>query len=144
MSRTLSHELQPAKRHDDAARQRFILSLKGHVSRHIRPVNRELFDRDVAPAFEAAHGRPPRTRDEIREKMNDKPIYQTWGGLQRCSQDETWMSMLDMIEADYDRMTDAANRLGSAPDKRGSLDIPDDFKVPADLLKAKIHGQPGG
>ncbi len=144
MSREVVHEMLATAHADDRARQRWILTLKGHIGRNIRPVNWLLYEKKILPKIKTELGREPINTDEIRAEMNEESIYLMWGSLLRASQDQMWSCMEHMIDDDEQRLRAAYLKLSQANDRKGSLDADTDFQVPTDVTVANVHGQPGG
>src|SRR5690554_4701620 len=120
MQAQLRHAALPRASHDEAARQAFVQSLKLHLATKVVPGNRAVYERQVRPAFERRHGRPPADRHEVAALMRDVPFYQLWGSLQRCSQEMCWNAVLESIERQWPALQEA---LQPKPDARGSLTL---------------------
>jgi len=130
--------------HDEAARQAFVVAFKQHLNRALRPANRTVFQRDVAPAWERRHGHPPQTRREIREAMLANRHYRSWSTLARSAQELMWESLGDTLARERPRLEKAAERLMTARACGGSLELDPAFEVPRAMASVEVHLQPGG
>jgi ubiquinone/menaquinone biosynthesis C-methylase UbiE len=144
MARNLQHSMLPCPDGEDLARQRFVLALKTHLGRRLRPGNRTIWDRAVRPAFEAAHGRAPADRGEIAQAMYAHPGYQTWSSLNRCAQEMMWEAVGEAVFRDSPRMSDEYRRLSDSRPAGGSVELDEGFEVPRAIRRINIHLQPGG
>jgi len=129
---------------DDWSRQRFVLAFKRFVEGKVRPHNRQLYERRAAPAYERAHGRPPRTRDEARSALLEDPLFQTFSALKASSQDMLWQTVSEAIRRDEERLRATADKLAKANSRKGSFDFDPDFVPPEDVTLVDIHRQPRG
>ena len=69
MARNPVHDMMSQPNHDERARQLFVLNLKFHVGRKIRPGNKAIYEKLAKPKFVKEHGREPTDRHEIGEVM---------------------------------------------------------------------------
>ncbi len=137
------HALLPTPQHDEQARQDFVGAFRAHLSARVMPGNYQLFERRVAPRFEAERGRPPRDEQEIREWMTREPYYQFWSALQRRSQELLWESVIDPTEREWQSLI-KRSRAGGSSRRRGSLRLNPALALPRYHAAADIHLQPGG
>ena len=144
MVRSVQHEMLPVPDHDEAARQQFVVALKQHLNRSLRPVNRAAFDAEAAPAWERRHGYRPATRSEIREAMLANRHYRTWSTLARSAQELMWDSLADTVARERPRLEAAAHRLAAATPCGGTLELAPGFEVPRGMASVEVHLQPGG
>lgn len=144
MVRSVQHDMLAVPDHDEAARQGFVVAFKRHLNRALRPANRKVFERDVVPAWQRTHGRPPATRREIREAMLANRHYRSWSTLARSAQELMWESLGDTLARERPRLEATAERLMSAQTCGGSLELVPGFEVPRGMASVEVHLQPGG
>ncbi|MCC5861270.1 MAG: methyltransferase domain-containing protein [Gammaproteobacteria bacterium] len=144
MARNLQHSMLPRPDGEELARQRYVLALKTHLGRRLRPGNRIIWEQAAQPAFERERGRPAADRGEIAEAMYAEPGYQTWSALNRCAQEMMWEAVGEAVFRDSPRMREEYVRLSDARAAGGSLELADDFPVPNVIRRINIHLQPGG
>jgi SAM-dependent methyltransferase len=141
--RLKEHELKPRPRAEDLARQRYVLALKDFTGRARETSVRNGVLGRVTTKYRAEHGADPKSFQDIKQDVISDPAYQIWSALNREAQDEMWDSISWMIDADYDRMYKAYEKLSNNP-AGGSLTIDDDYVIPPESIAADIHCQPGG
>ena len=144
MVRSVKHEMLPVPTHDEAARQQFVVGFKQFLNRHVRPTNRKVYQAEAAPAFAAATGHLPATRQEIRASMYANPRYRSWCAFNRSAQELMWDALGDTIERERPRLEATAHRYMQSPTCRGSLELDPAFEPPRDVTTVDIHLQPGG
>ncbi len=143
MTRNPDHEMLARPTHDERARQDFVGQLKLFSGRTLRPLNRQVFQREASPAYAAEHGRAPETQAEISEAMHANLHYQSWSALQRVTQEQMWDSVSESLEREEDRLQETYKRLTQRTDKLGSLELDPEFTVPEPIDRFAIHLQPG-
>jgi len=143
MSRNPDHQMLARPSHDERARQDFVGQLKLFSGRTVRPLNREVFRRQAAPAWEAEHGRPPETEAESSEAMHENLQYRSWSALQRATQEQMWGAVSESLEREEPRLKQVYHELTDAAEKCGSLELDPHFEVPAPIDRFAIHLQPG-
>lgn len=142
MSTFVKHAMLPKPTHDEAAFQSFVKSFRGHLASKVMPGTYAVYERRVAPAFVAKHGRPPQDQHEVRKVMEADPYYQFWSAMQRRSQELMWDSIIDSTER---QLPDLISRARSTTRKaKGSLRLDPALPVPRYHTAADIHLQPGG
>ncbi|MDX2145459.1 MAG: class I SAM-dependent methyltransferase [Rhodospirillaceae bacterium] len=134
------HDMLPKPTHDEDARQDFVLSLRTHLAKKVSPGSVTVYNTRVKPAFEKAHGRPPKDGHEVRKVMTQDPTYQLWSFMQGESQRLMWASTIDTIER---AMPDSLVR-ARGKKQLGSLKINPNLKMPKYHTAYDIHQQPGG
>ena len=60
------HDMLPSTRHDEQARQDFVVSLRGHLSGRLMPGAYQVYSRRVEPALRAELGLEP-DENEVRQ-----------------------------------------------------------------------------
>jgi SAM-dependent methyltransferase len=144
MARNLQHAMLPQADGEELARQRFVLALKTHLGRRLRPGNAVIWNKAVKPAFEREHGRAPAGQEEISGAMYAHPGYQAWSALNRCAQELMWEAVGESVFRESDRLSARYRSLSSARPAGGTLELVDDFVVPKAIRRINIHLQPGG
>lgn len=144
MARNLQHDMLPRADAEDLARQRYVLALKTHLGRRLRPGNAVIWERAVKPAYERAHGHAPTERGDIAGAMYAHPGYQSWSALNRVAQELMWESVGEAVFRESDRMSAEYRRLHDSRPAGGSLKLDEDFEVPNAIRRINIHLQPGG
>ncbi|MBM3505911.1 MAG: class I SAM-dependent methyltransferase [Alphaproteobacteria bacterium] len=126
--------------HDEAARERYVVSLKWHINLDLGPQLRSAYEGQAKPRFQRQHGRSPKDRHEVRELMLTEPSYQAWGSLSYLAQELMWTA----IETEIARMQPALNTGSKVVRPRGSLTVDPAFRAPRYVTAVDIHLQPGG
>jgi ubiquinone/menaquinone biosynthesis C-methylase UbiE len=142
MSTFVKHAMLPTPTHDEAAYQSFVKSLRGHLASKVMPGTYAVYEKRVAPAFEAKHGRAPKDQHEVRKVMEADPYYQFWSAMQRRSQELMWDSIIDSTERQLPELVDRAKRASKRA--KGSLRLNPSLPIPRYHTAADIHLQPGG
>ncbi len=133
MSRSTQHSLLPETNQAGLSRRLATLACK----RAIRGTLERALRADYERAFPAHADHPP-TPSSVDEALSDLRSYRLWSSASRASQDRMWQVLAEQIDADYERIADAA----TAPEL-GALTL-DPLAVPSYQSEHCIHGQPGG
>ena len=141
METQFQHQMLPQATHDELARQNFVNSLKGYITRQISPGNKVLYEKQLKPRFEQEHQRPPKDRQEVRRLMQHEPYYRMWGALRRTAQELMWESVNTSIER---QISDLIERAKNKDQPLGSLVLDPDLPTPAYHSAVDIHCMPGG
>ena len=104
MGEQLHHAMLPRANRDEAARQDFILALRGHMNATLMPGNPAVYHARTERVFVDQHGRKPANRAEVASVMKRDPYYQFWSALQRVSQQAIWDSVTDTVDRDHDAL----------------------------------------
>lgn len=144
MVRSARHEMLATPTHDERSRQRFVVALKQHLNRALRPRHRRAFEEQAAPAWRQEHGSAPETRREIRDAMLGNLHYRTWSTLARSAQEAMWDSLADTLSREEPRLARSFERLAGEPPCGGTLDLVADFQPPRAMARVEVHLQPGG
>jgi SAM-dependent methyltransferase len=129
---------------DETARQRFVLALKRHVMGSLRPGTALAYRKQGEPAFVEAHGRPPQTRAEAEEALDNTAHYRFTKSINRASQEMMWQAVGETVYREQERMEQEADRLIHDPAKKGSLSLDPLFKPEKIYEDCFIHLQPEG
>lgn len=144
MARNPQHEMLARATPEEFSRQMFVMKLKHFINRDVRPGNALIFEKRVAPAYQAAHGRAPETPGEIQEAMERDVSYQLYSSILRTAQEMMWSSVLDTVKREEPRQREAAKRLTAPGKAKGSLTLDPNFEVPRGIAQINIHLQPYG
>lgn len=128
--------------HDEAARQRFVSTLRKRIMVDMAGRLRGAYERDAQPRFRARTGRAPRDAREIRRLMLPHPYFKAWSALRYAAQEMTWWSVQPQVERQWDALHDAAGATARAKGP-GSLQLDPDLPVPRDVSAMDIHLMPG-
>jgi SAM-dependent methyltransferase len=77
------HGVFPELTHDEIARYNFLAHMNRHLAAHMMPGVKTAYETRVAPAFQKAHKRKPRHRNEVRKALLEDPFFQMWSALRR-------------------------------------------------------------
>lgn len=139
MERQFDHGLLPSTLADERARQDFVQSLKLYLAQKVVPGIEAVYEGRVRPAFEQAHGRPPRDHDEVDAVMNGNYYYRLWASLYRTAQEMMWSCVAEPILRQREDMARAA----VVENPAGSLKLNPALEVPRYLSAVDIHCMPG-
>ena len=136
-----SHDMFPDANHDEQSQQAFLRSFMMHIYEKVMPGNDVLYKSKITPRFEKELGRPPETRKEVREALNEEPYNQMWSSLMRTSQEMMYHTVRPSIERQMPALKERAQRLDNAA---GSLALDPQLEIPEYHSHADIHCKPGG
>lgn len=128
--------------HDEAARQRFVSTLRKRIMVDMAGRMKGAYTSDVEPRFRARHGRKPRDGREVRRAMLDHPYFKAWSALRHAAQEMTWWSVQPQVERVLPTLVDTAREAARA-DGPGSLRLDPSLPVPRDVAAMDIHLMPG-
>jgi ubiquinone/menaquinone biosynthesis C-methylase UbiE len=137
-----THDMLPARNHDEGARQDYYMDVRRHLALNVAGGNRAVYSKIVAPSFIKTHGREPQDRSEVRAEMTRNGYYQMYSAMQRHTQEMTWDSVIDSVERQLPTLKAKAKEKAGAA--QGTLTLDPAFKVPSYLTFYDIHLQPGG
>lgn len=137
-------QILPKTTHDEAARLRFVSSLRAHLSGKVMPGNYEIYESRVEPAIVEKTGQPPADRHEIRRIMTRIPYYQFWSALLRRSQEMMWDCGIDVTERQLPALIETFRAIRDQDGEgKGSLRLNPELPIPPYLTATDIHIQPG-
>lgn len=136
------HPMLPQANHDELAAQKFIVALKTFTGapNGLGKVQHALYEKEIAPAFQAAHGRLPKDRHELRREMEKQELHQFWSGLMRVSQEMMWDRVADTVDRNRDAMNAKAKAIANP---KGSVRTNPDMEIPRYLTGIDTHIMPG-
>ncbi|NDE01983.1 MAG: hypothetical protein EBZ91_09615, partial [Gammaproteobacteria bacterium] len=128
--------------HDEAARQRFISTLRKRIMVDLAQQMRSHYHDSVEPKIRQHHGRPPQRGTDIRQAMLDDGFFKAWSALRYAAQQQTWWSVQPQVERNAAAIraeaTSVARRRG-----KGSLRLDPKLPMPRDVTAMDIHLMPG-
>ncbi len=142
MARNPVHEMMSQPNHDERARQMFVLNLKFHVGRKLRPANKAIYEKLAKPKFVKEHGREPADRHDIGEVMWKEPSYLMFSALNRDAQELMWDAVADPIYRQKERLEKTYDALHGSTKLKGSLSLNPKFDPPRGIKEVNIHLQP--
>jgi ubiquinone/menaquinone biosynthesis C-methylase UbiE len=135
------HGVSPETRHDERARFNFLAAMNSHLAANVLPGNAKAYEARVRPAFEAAHGRAPKDRHEVRHAMRQDAHFQTWSALRRATMEQRQQAGREVVLRQIDGINARAAALNQgAP----TLKLNPDLTIPPYLAKVDHHCMPGG
>src|SRR6185312_539264 len=76
------------------SRQSFVAALRGYVLDDLAAAMRHAYESEIEPAFERAHGRPPRTQDEVHAAMQRTAAFKFYSSIRFNAQEMVWRSVI--------------------------------------------------
>jgi SAM-dependent methyltransferase len=135
------HGVSPEFSHDERARFNFLAQLNTHLAAHVVPGNAKAYESRVKPQFEAAHGRAPQDRHEVRHAMLKESHFQMWSALRRSSMELRQQNGREVIL----RQLGSLNRKAAALNANApNLKLDPALPVPNYIRKVDFHCMPGG
>lgn len=125
----------------ELARQRYAEGLRQYLFGPFASSVREEFYSTIAPAYEAAHGRPLSDRRAARKEALTSTRYQLFSDLHRIAQDMIWNSVADTVERSGETLSQGYRDIPLP--KKGSIELNPDLEVPRYLAAVDIHCMPG-
>jgi SAM-dependent methyltransferase len=116
------HGVFPDMSHDEIERLNVLALMNRHLSTRIMPHVRSAWEARGQPAFEAAHGRPPADRHEVRRALLQEPAFCSWSALRRLTMEQRqqagrWVTLrqAESLAARAKALTEADPRLSLDP-----------------------------
>ena len=135
------HPMLPLPDASERSRQDFVRTFKAVLQSDVEPGLEKMYHSKVKREFAREHGREPKDRREIRRAMIENPYFQSFGSLNRVSQELLWDVVLDSIERQHDELLSKAK---IPDDPIGSLTLDPDLELPRYVTGVDIHCMPGG
>ena len=130
----MTHPMLANANHDEEAEQLFVRDFKQYLAADIEPHQRE-----IAEAVDPGLGHNARA-DHVFAALHAEPAFRAWSSLRRASQELLW----DSVWRTVDRQASALDETAAQAPSLGSLELREDFAVPAYLEDAHVHLMPGG
>lgn len=134
------HALFPEPAHDEAARFNYLTHLNRYLSAGIGAGNRIAYERRVLPRFQAAEGRDPKDRFEIRDAMNKDPWHRFWSAMKRNSMEMRQQNGRALVLRQLDRLDALARQFNEG---RDTLELDPEVETPWYQDLVDIHCMPG-
>ncbi len=134
------HAMLPEQTHDELARENFARSFKKVIFNHLTPGVRDVWEHRVGPEFEAAEGRGPADRHEVRKVMMKDPYVKMWCSLRRVSQELLWDTVAENVERQADELAERAKGMEGG----GTLTLDPSVEVPRYISAVDVHLMPTG
>jgi ubiquinone/menaquinone biosynthesis C-methylase UbiE len=135
------HQLWPDLSLDDRSRLDFMKSYRRFVTGELQPINRDVYERRVEPAFARANGAPPASKQQVRKAMVEDPFFAFYASARRSGQELMWQYCLAPAERELPELKEACEQL---PEVGGSLTVDPAFEPPLYVASIDIHCMPGG
>ena len=135
------HGILPDIRHDEQARNDFVLGFRAYLAGQVAPSNKAIWAQRVGPKFVEEHGREPEDWREAGKAMKRDPSYQFWSCMQSRAQRMNWDNAIDSVERQLPELIDKAKALSGKTG--GTLTLDPDLEIPRYLTTHDIHLQPG-
>jgi SAM-dependent methyltransferase len=129
--------------HDEHARSRFVAVLHNHALMNLRFQLRDIVDREVAPAFERAHGRAPRDGREIADTIQGNQFYRFYSAIRYNAQEMGPLSRQPAIERALPEMVEIARQAARLNPAGGSLRLNPGLEIPRYVSALDVHLAPG-
>ena len=140
MSREAEHAVLPHTRHDEQAREDYAASLRRFFTEEIYSKNRELLTESVLPEFEKKHHRPPASRRDVKEAMEDTFFYRGGSALGRAAQEYLWDVVGETVERQLGTLVRRARPRNTST---CTLTLDPSLEMPAYIEAVDIHVMPG-
>ena len=141
MTHQFQHAVLPRQTHDERGREAFVGSMRRFIATDLFVGNAEIYNQRFKPRFEIANGRPPSTRQEVRDMMEQSGFYRMFGMLNRATQELLWETVGQSIER---QLIELKKRVLAVPGAGGTLHLDPTLELPAYAREVDIHVMPGG
>ncbi|MGA9024825.1 MAG: methyltransferase domain-containing protein [Steroidobacteraceae bacterium] len=135
------HPMLVEETHDERSRAAFIASLREYTMSDLYPKLRRHYEQTLAPAYAAAHGKPPESPDRVRAVMEGSQLYTGYSLLVRGTQELLWDTLGEVVEK---QLPILIPRAAAARATRGTLELNPRLPIPAYTAAVDIHVMPGG
>jgi SAM-dependent methyltransferase len=143
MQERLPHPLFPGQTADERARHGFLVEFKRLLGSRHRDGIRRSFDSRAAPAFVAAHGRPPRDAAEAAAALRGDDYFRLWTALARTQHALYVDSTGACVERQAATLSESCRKIAEQA-RRGSLQLDPELPVPPYQAAIDVHCVPGG
>jgi len=142
--RPAPHDMLPRMAHDEECRQGFVRSMRRIITSKLTPGHKTVYDARILPRVTEKYGREPIDRKEIKDSMAADPYHQMWGALLRTTQEMMWDSIIPGIVRQTDELNSAFTARQSNVNKKSTLKLNPDLKLPSYARNIDYHTMPGG
>lgn len=143
MAEDLLHDLKIEKTRDEAAKQRFVMGLRGFVLNDMANGMRERYESVIKPGFEHETGHAPASGPEVHKAMKNDLYFKFYSSLRYNAQEMVWRSVIPPLERNLEQLKETARKLDKA-DKCGSLTLDPGLEMPKNVSEIDVHLAPGG
>ncbi len=116
------HDMMPETSHDEVERLNFLAHMNRHLSTRVMPHVKTAWEKRAGPKAEAALGRAPKDRHEVRKALLADPYYQAWSALRRMTMEQrqqagrwTTLRQAESLAAKAEALTGRDDRLRLDP-----------------------------
>ncbi len=134
------HDMLPQPTHDELARENLVRSLRHFLNEDLYPLNRAVYDSQVAPAYAKQHGHAPADPQEVKAAYFDHPFFRTVLAVYRTTQEMLWDDVGETVERQLPALIDRARGYRAAT---GTLRLDPDLEIPDYVRAVDIHVMPG-
>jgi ubiquinone/menaquinone biosynthesis C-methylase UbiE len=138
----LEQEVQTTSGRDAAARQAFVSELRRYILDDMAAAMRRSYESAVAPAFERAHGHPPRTQDQVHTAMRADTCFKFYSSIRYNAQEMVWRSVIPQAQSALPRIL--ATVADPPSPTGGTLTLDPGLRMPANVAGLDVHLMPGG
>lgn len=135
-----NHAVYPEMDHDERARLNFVSACNRVVASTLTAGNSLAYETQVLPEFEAANGRPPKNRSEVRKAMNANPFHNLWGAVRRNLMEIRQQAGAAVVLRQLD---DLADRARAFNDGDQNLQLNPEVEIPSYVADVDHHCMPG-
>ena len=130
----MTHPMLAKANHDEEAEQLFVRDLKQYLQAEIEP-HQQMTAQALDPGL-----RHNARADHVFAALHEEPAFRVWSSLRRSSQELLWNSVWQTVDRQSAELDDVATQA----EPLGSLELYEDFVIPAYLEDAHVHLMPGG
>jgi SAM-dependent methyltransferase len=134
------HGVFPGLSHDEIERLNFLALMNRHLAGRVMPYVRSAWEGRGEAAFQAAHGRNPADRHEVRRALLEEPTFRTWSALRRMTMEQRQQAGRWATLRQAEELAARAHALTEG-DPRLSLDP--ELKTPRYIAAIDHHCMPG-
>jgi SAM-dependent methyltransferase len=135
MPRNEEHSLLVTPDARQAARQRFVLTLKQDLGRRLRPQLKNGVAENVRESDDVA---------ALSAALEASAARKLWGRLSRSAQELMWSAVAEPLEAQELDLSERCTALIQRAAAGGTLELDPELQVPEAMLHIPVHLQPGG
>ena len=144
MTRCVHHDLAVKPSRDELAAQDFVSALRGHVLNHMASELKQHYLRDIEPKLTGKAGAVIGGQ-AVHKAMKLDLYFKFYSGLRVNAQEMVWSSVRDTVVREQSSLNARARALSADTARAaGTLELVDNFKVPANVASIDVHLQPGG
>ncbi len=140
MTIELRHPMKPDLTLDEAARGRFVSSLRHFILVDLAADMRRAYDTRAAANFKAETGHEPETGEEAHTAMRPDPSFKIYSAMRVQAQRMVWSAVSPTVDREIDRLEAAAAAVANLP---GSVSLDPAFVTPRNVSAIDVHLMPG-